>query len=151
VGAHQLEVADAQGDGVHGELAGEMLVAHRGARGGGSGEGRGGHGGPFGRRVLAPVSPALFDFSIITSEHWCGVRHRGPWSRAARRPDSPVGRPVRRCPYRAASSCARASTAARETALVATSRITLAIASAQSSIRRYPSGESAWAANSRVC
>ena len=49
VGAHQLEVADAQGDGVHGEVGGEVLLAD-GPGGGGGGQGRGGHGEPFVRR-----------------------------------------------------------------------------------------------------
>ena len=49
VGAHQLEIADAQGDGVHGEVGGEVLLAD-GPGGGGGGQGRGGHGEPFVRR-----------------------------------------------------------------------------------------------------
>src|SRR5690606_31777528 len=78
VGAHELEVADAQGDGVHGEVGGEVAIVHarsgggRVGDGGRSGSGGGVHGVPFeewGRpsRGMRPSSTALLDFSTISA------------------------------------------------------------------------------------
>src|SRR5699024_2779764 len=102
VGAHQLEVADAQRDGIHGEVAGEVLLARGGARGGGRGEGRGGHGGPFGRRVMAPFCRHLIHFSIIRScavpqPPSAGSRARGS-ALSARRAVGPAPAPRRGTP-----------------------------------------------------